>query len=152
LKRFFGGLASSILPDLQVPTEVKAEDLSHDEAINRAYLQDPLVIQKGTLKGVSDMLALGDELVKSDYRHWPAKLPLLLIHGTEDKVTSHEASKHFVQKLPESLDKTLSLYEGGYHELHNEPNGGREKLVNEVADWILLKASVFVASDGKARL
>jgi acylglycerol lipase len=76
-KRILGGVASSILPDKQIPTEVKAEvrfsilvlvawtillitvkDLSHDEAINRAYIQDPLVIQKGTLKGVSDMLEL----------------------------------------------------------------------------------------------
>jgi len=153
-KTFFGGLASNIVPEIQIPTEVKAEDLSHDDAVNRAYVQDPLVIQKGTLKGVSDMLALGEEIVKSDYRHWPANLPLLLIHGTEDKVTSHTTSKQFMEKLPANLDKTLSLYEGGYHELHNEPNGGREKLVNEVADWILLKVSQLqtISTDDKARL
>jgi len=153
-KTFLGGMASNVLPDVQVPTEVKAEDLSHDEAINRAYIQDPLVIMKGTLKGVSDMLTLGEEILKSDYRHWPEKVPLLLCHGTQDKVCSHEASKQFVDKLSGTLDKTLSLYEGGYHELHNEPNGGREKLVNEVAGWVLAQVSQLksTGADDKARL
>ena len=93
---------------------------------------------------------------------------VLIIHGTEDKVTSHAASKDFVSKLPEKVDKTFTSYEvnlshimvlnflinvfqGGYHELHNEPNGGRERLVNECAEWILQHA-VKTDAPGPARL
>jgi hypothetical protein len=41
----------------EVP-DIGLQDLSHDDSINKAYIKDPLVIQKGTLKGVSDMLDL----------------------------------------------------------------------------------------------
>lgn len=32
------------------------QDLSHDAAVNSAYLKDPLVKQSGSLRGISDML------------------------------------------------------------------------------------------------
>ena len=35
---------------------VALQHLSHDEAVNNAYMKDPLVKQMGTLKGVGDML------------------------------------------------------------------------------------------------
>jgi len=64
----------------------------------------------------------------------PKAAPTLVVHGTEDKVCSVEASKQFVEKLPAS-DKNISLYEGGYHELQNEPDGVKEKFVDECAAW-----------------
>jgi hypothetical protein len=32
------------------------KQLSHDNAVNEAYVKDPLVIQNGSLRGISDML------------------------------------------------------------------------------------------------
>lgn len=61
-----------------------------------------------------------------------------------------DAAKLFVEKLPAN-DKNISLYEvcfsnnflslsnrvlqGGYHELQNEPDGVKEKLVDECVAW-----------------
>ena len=33
-----------------------------------------------------------------------------------------------------STDKTLKIYEGLYHEIHNEPD--REEMFNDLQDWL----------------
>jgi len=81
------------------------------------------------------MLNRGENLVVKDYKKWPTALPLLLVHGTEDMVCSVEAAKQFIEKLPAS-DKKISLYEGGYHELQNEPDGVKEKFTDECVTWV----------------
>lgn len=40
--------------------------------------------------------------------------PLLILHGAGDKVTDPSVSKFLYEKAS-SKDKTLKLYEGGYH-------------------------------------
>lgn len=143
--RFIGGGLSTLAPHKVIPAKVKAEDLTHDQAVNEAYLKDPLVKQQGTLKGISDMLDGGEALLK-DYVNWPADLPVLLVHGTEDKVTSCIATEQFFQKLP-AKDKTFTPYPGGYHELQSEPNGVKEKLVEECISWV----EAHIPSDGTTR-
>lgn len=41
----------------------------------------------------------GESLLSSGYKHWPKDLPLLIVHGTGDKVTDCDASAEFVQKV-----------------------------------------------------
>ncbi|TDL16119.1 lysophospholipase [Rickenella mellea] len=135
IQRLIGGALSSISPNLMIPAPVKAEDLSHDKQVNEAYMKDPLVRFQGSLKGISDMLGGGEALLKSDYQHWPADLPLLLVHGTEDRVTSFKGSEQLFENLT-AKDKTFTPYQGGYHELHNEPDGVKEKLIDECICWV----------------
>ncbi|PPQ93829.1 hypothetical protein CVT25_013538 [Psilocybe cyanescens] len=132
---WIGAKLSALLPATLIPVGVKAEQLSHDPEVNNAYLKDPLVKQSGSLKGVSDMLTHGEKVLQNDYINWPKSLPVLILHGTEDKVTSHKASETLQAKLP-AESKKLSLYEGGFHELQNEPNGVKEKLADEIVAFI----------------
>ena len=46
-------------------------------------------------------------------------LPLLLLHGKADAIAFPSSSIEFAAPLKEKC--TLVLWEGGYHELHNEP-------------------------------
>jgi acylglycerol lipase len=89
IAKWFGSKASNVLPYTLIPAPVKAEDLSHDAESNSAYLADPLIKQSGSLKGLSDMLSQGELLLRTQHRNWPRDLPVLLVHGTDDKVTSH---------------------------------------------------------------
>ena len=61
------------------------------------------------------------------------RLPLLLIHGSADPVTSVAASEEFYERLG-SDDKKLSIYPGMLHETHNEI--GREQVIEEVLAWL----------------
>jgi len=135
LLRWAGGKASLVAPHNLVPVPVTAADLSHDKASNDAYLKDPLVKLAGSLRGVHDMLSQGEALLASHYKNWPPTLPVLFIHGTEDKVTSHIATQTFHDKLI-AQDKRLSLFKGGYHELQNEPDGVKEKLADEIITFV----------------
>ncbi|KAI5118209.1 hypothetical protein M0805_004699 [Coniferiporia weirii] len=135
IARWVGGKVSLLTPYTLIPAQVKAEDLSHDKEVNSAYLKDPLIKQKGTLRGISDMLNRGEALLKTQCRKWPEDLPLLIIHGTADKVTSHAASQRFYDETP-SNDKKISFYPEGFHELHNEPDGVKDKFIDECISWV----------------
>lgn len=133
--RWFGGKASRLAPTLTIPAPINSKDLSHDQAVNEAYTKDPYVKFVGSLKGISDMLDGGENLLHKDYIHWPKALPLLLVHGTEDKVTSFKASEQFHGALPAD-NKHFSPYINGFHELHNEPDGVKERLIEECIAWV----------------
>jgi alpha-beta hydrolase superfamily lysophospholipase len=45
-------------------------------------------------------------------------LPLLLMHGAADPITSAKASQEFAQKAGNKV--TLKVWDGLYHEIHNE--------------------------------
>jgi len=133
--RWLGGRVRAILPNQNVPASVEPKYLSHDPDVVKANEEDNLIRRTASLRAVDDMLNRGENLVVKDYKKWPTALPLLLVHGTEDMVCSVEAAKQFIEKLPAS-DKKISLYEGGYHELQNEPDGVKEKFTDECVTWV----------------
>ncbi|KAI1782744.1 lysophospholipase [Ganoderma leucocontextum] len=134
--RFIGGKASALLPNVLVDAPVAVEDLSHDPVANEANANDELCIQKGSLKGVHDMLTGGEHLLANDYKHWPRNLPLLLVHGDADRITSFTAARELFDKV-EAADKTFMPFEGGFHELVHEPEGVKERFVDECISWVV---------------
>jgi len=59
-------------------------------------------------------------------------VPLLLMHGTADRITSFEASRQFAETTPQELC-TFRAWEDGYHELHNEPF--RQEVIESMIAW-----------------
>ncbi|KAG8829246.1 hypothetical protein FRC17_006899 [Serendipita sp. 399] len=130
-----GLLASKIMPWMMVSTPVNAKALTQDEAIVKAYLADPLVIERGTLRGVGTMLQGGIDLAERHFRQWPENLPVTLFHGSVDKVNSCQATQKFHDDI-NATDKSYYVIEGGLHELHNEP-AFKEKLLADITSWLL---------------
>ena len=60
-------------------------------------------------------------------------LPLLLLHGTADRITDPAGSSELYARAS-SNHKQLSLFEGAYHETFNEPEGDR--VLRSVAEWL----------------
>lgn len=58
-------------------------------------------------------------------------VPLLLMHGTADPVTSHAASQQVASTAPNA---TLKLWPNALHELHNEIN--RYEVIQYMIDWL----------------
>ncbi|GBE80781.1 Putative monoglyceride [Sparassis crispa] len=140
LLRWVGEKAAMVLPHMPFPAEVLPEHLSHDPVVNEAAANDPLLKQRGTLRGLADMLNLGEQLLWNDYKRWPKQIPLLILHGTDDKIASCKAVEEFYGKL-DAEDKKISLYSDGYHELANEPDGVKEKFVDECIEWVEARLS-----------
>ncbi|RDB24980.1 putative monoglyceride lipase [Hypsizygus marmoreus] len=135
LLRWAGGKASAFVPHKLIPAHVEPGALSHDPTVGEAYLKDPLVKTMGSLRGLHDMLSQGEALLETRHKAWPANLPVLLIHGTEDKVTSHKATQAFHDKIA-AAQKKIVLFEGCFHELQNETDDVPEKLLAEVVAFI----------------
>jgi alpha-beta hydrolase superfamily lysophospholipase len=60
-------------------------------------------------------------------------VPLLLLHGDADPVTSHHATCEFFEYAG-SPDKTLRIFPESRHEVHNDLE--RAQVIHEIAHWI----------------
>jgi acylglycerol lipase len=121
---------SHIAPHFHV-LDLKTEDFSRDPQAVEAMLNDPLIA--GEVQPANTVA----ELVRADERldrEFPLiTLPVLIMHGTADKVTQPSGSQRFYDTAG-STDKTLKLYEGHAHDLLNDFD--REKVMTDITDWI----------------
>ena len=131
-----GSLAARFLPDQIIPVSVPVETCTRDPVKIREGQKDDLLRPFGSLRGVAEMLAGGETLLLKEQTD-RFNVPLLLIHGTGDIVTSHIASRQFFGQI-KSQDKTYNEYEDAYHECHNDI--GREKVIEDCKQWILSRS------------
>lgn len=124
-----GRLTRSLAPSLSQPSRLKAEYLSHDPAVVKAYLADPLVHDRITSATGIGMLELGNWL---NTYNGVFPLPLLLMHGVDDHITSPKATAAFAERI--NGDITVKLWQDGYHEMHNEPN--KQDVLTFIGDWL----------------
>jgi len=136
-----GGLAAHAFPSVTVPNEVDANDISRDKEEVKKYVEDKLNTHVVSLSLASSFLAYGDRLLQE------AKdfvLPLLIFHGSADRITSPKASEQFYNSA-RSSDKTFKLFEGYYHEPHKDPVPDRDVVIKTVIDWIVSRCGKWKA-------
>lgn len=126
-----GRFVSGILPGLVQSTKLDVKTISRDPKEVKRYMDDPLVHDK-----ISTAFFVGVH----DAGEWALqhaadlKVPMLLYHGTADKLTSFEASKAFANKAGSKV--TFQSLDGYYHESHNEAPEDRQKVLTMIIDWI----------------
>ncbi|PIE80562.1 MAG: lysophospholipase [Chloroflexi bacterium] len=109
-------ILSHLKPNLTVPSGLDITAMSRDPKAVQAYQADPLIHSVGTPRLATESAAA----IKWCLAHpGNLKIPILIIHGTDDRITSPISSREFFDKLTIS-DKTYINYEGGYHENHND--------------------------------
>ncbi|KAK6122282.1 hypothetical protein DH2020_043902 [Rehmannia glutinosa] len=68
--------------------------------------------------------------------------PMLILHGAADKVTDPQVSR-FLYENASSKDKTLKLYEGGFHcILEGEPDDRILAVLTDIISWLDSRTSV----------
>jgi alpha-beta hydrolase superfamily lysophospholipase len=123
-------LLSALLPRLGV-LQLEAEGVSRNPEEVARYLADPLVYSgKIAARVVAELFAAMTRLRENCGQ---ITLPLLLLHGGEDRMTDPEGSRLLHERVG-SADKTLRVYPGLYHEVFNEPE--RDAVFGEVFDWL----------------
>ena len=130
---FITRILSLLLPKIGIYV-IDASTLSQDQAVVNTYVNDPLVY-RGKIRA-----RLGIELVKM-MQVIPEQipqihLPVLIVHGTDDRLCDPRGSEILYDRLS-SVDKTLKLYDGFYHEIFNEP--GREQVFSDMEAWLLAR-------------
>ena len=105
--------------------------VSRDPEVVRAYVSDPLVHHgKVTARLIGEMMAAMKETLARADEVW---LPLLIMHGEDDLLTSPDGSREFYARAA-SDDKTLKIYPDLYHEIFNEPE--KDVVLAEMTDWL----------------
>jgi alpha-beta hydrolase superfamily lysophospholipase len=108
-------ILGTLLPAVLIPSELDTAGLSHDVQVVRAYNSDPLVHDKISLGFGKIMLGV-TQWTLDHAGEFPS--PLLLMHGKEDPIAFPSSSIDFAAPLKDKC--TLMLWDGMYHELHNE--------------------------------
>jgi len=121
---------SNIWPTFSMDAGLDKEAISRDPDVVREYLDDPLTHGKGTARLSTELSKAVSETNANAASFQP---PLLIFHGTADRLTDPEASRSFYEKVP-STNKRYIAYDGGYHEGHNDIH--RERIVSDIALWI----------------
>ncbi|WP_198521668.1 serine aminopeptidase domain-containing protein [Rhizobium sullae] len=92
---------------------------------------DPLIAKEAQPVSTAAALVRANKRLKRQFSEM--RLPLLIIHGTEDKVTRPRGSETFHGEAGSS-DKTLKLYESRFHDPLNDL--GKEEMIADTIAWI----------------
>lgn len=129
IKLLLARTVGRLLSSLSQSSELEVNAISRDPEVVKAYTQDPLVHDK-----ITPGLFLGSY----EAGLWALQnaanfsLPLLIYHGTDDRLTSYDASKAFAFAV--KGDVTWKSFPGFYHEAHNEPE--KEQVFSTLVGWV----------------
>lgn len=115
---------------------LKNEDFSRDPEVVRTMNDDPLIAHETQPTQTVAEMARADDRLEQAFPQ--LTLPVLILHGTQDKATKPSGSQFFFDTAG-SNDKTLKLYEGHYHDLLNDVD--KEVVMADIEHWI--RARIF---------
>jgi alpha-beta hydrolase superfamily lysophospholipase len=117
-----------ILPGLVQPSGLIPEQISHNKDVVGEYIADNLVHGKISVSLFHSAMRAARYALSH-----PAelKVPLLLMHGSDDMICSPEGSREFASGTDLA---ELKIWEGGYHELHNEYF--RDEVFRYIINWM----------------
>jgi alpha-beta hydrolase superfamily lysophospholipase len=109
---------------------IRNEYLARDTQALEAYTRDPLVHRSATPRLATEAEATR-QMLYARASEW--KLPLLMLHGGDDRICLPAGARAFQAKAPRTL-MTFRQYDGLYHEIHNE--AGKERVFRDIENWL----------------
>ncbi len=115
--------------------KIEAALLSRDSDVVQANRRDPLVHHAAVpARTGAEILAA---MARIEQGRAALRLPVLVYHGTADKLTEPDGSRVFAAHVG-SPDRTFTLYDGAYHETMNDID--RDRVIDALVRWILAHA------------
>jgi len=123
-------LVAALLPRLGV-LRLDASGISRVPQVVSDYNNDPLVYRGKASAGLVNAIFLAMDRVVENAGS--IRLPILIMHGSIDKLTAVDGSKLLHERVS-SEDRKLVVYDGLYHEILNEPE--REAVMADILSWL----------------
>jgi acylglycerol lipase len=122
------GIMKRVYPSLIQPTGLVINHISHDQNVIEAYISDPMIHDKISAGLFNSASSAGKySLLHAD----DLKIPILLMHGSDDQISSPQGSRDFASKTKMA---ELKIWDGGYHELQNETF--KDDVFSYIEKWI----------------
>ncbi|HTV00612.1 MAG TPA: lysophospholipase [Luteitalea sp.] len=121
---------SHVVPHTHV-LRLNIDDFSRDPAVIAAMKADPEVRDEVQPTLTVAEMVRADERLEREFATF--HLPVLILHGSADKVTRPDGSRQFHASAG-SADKTLKIYDGHAHDLLNDV--GKETVIADITNWI----------------
>lgn len=122
-------LMASVAPSFTMPNPLVLADLTRDPRMVEAVRGDPLYHNTTSARLGWDIISW-EKWFES--RRDAVALPLLFMLGAEDRIVDPAAAIALAGRL--SGNVTLKVWDGLYHELHNEPE--REAVMEYMTSWM----------------
>jgi len=104
---------------------------SRDPSVVAGMKADPMIHDgPGPARTAAELIGARERLQP---REGEVRAPLLVLHGSADKVCNPDGSREFVERAG-SVDKTLVIYDGFYHDLLHDLS--RDVVVADIVKWI----------------
>jgi acylglycerol lipase len=127
---FTGKLLSKLTPKAGL-LALDATAISKDPMVVKAYLDDPLVhTGRVTARLASEILGA---MQRVSTEAATLRLPMLLIQGSRDRLVDPGGAQMLYAQAA-SIDKTIKVYDGLFHEVFNEPE--RAVVLRDVEAWL----------------
>ncbi len=120
---------SWLFPLRYVNLNINSDYLTHSKGIVKQYQTDPLILKKVTASFFTETHKGCLNALSNRYK---INVPVLLMHGRKDKISSYKSSKAFASNTNKF---TVKIWNGMYHELHNEPQN--KEIFDFAKEWIL---------------
>lgn len=126
-----GRIFARIWPRFAMNVGMDLSGLSRDPAVVETITRDPLFHRRGTARLAADVPAA---IARVHEHAEELRVPLLLLHGTADRMVPPDGTTALHERLSDASDVTLRLYDGAYHALFFDTDG--EQVRRDVIEWI----------------
>lgn len=130
IRRFLAKILSLLNVKMYYEDEVDLADGSRSPDVIKRHETDPLRVSGVTPRFGIEALRASEQTFEEGGR---IALPVFYQQAGEDKLISPERSKEFFETIS-SKDKTFRMYEGLYHELHEEPE--KDVVLADMYAWL----------------
>lgn len=127
---FLAKVLSHVAPRLGL-SAVDAHGISRDPAQVQAYIDDPLIYNGKTTARLACELLKAMQRVATEAS--AITIPTLIVQGSADVVVDPDGA-NLLHDWISSADKTLKIYDGLHHEIHNEPE--HPQVIADVTQWL----------------
>ena len=134
LKLLIGQVMSWVWPTFSLDAGFDSRACCRDREIAARYVADPIRHHRGTAR-LSTEFKVAQERILSQVD--ALQVPLLLMHGNADRITSPDSSVALFEQMSDG-DRKLIRYPHAYHELHLDLN--RDQVLGDMLDWMLAHA------------
>lgn len=131
IKIFVGKILARFFPLLKI-SGIASWMISRDKEQVKRYEEDPMVHPYVRVKWGSAWI----ECVKKiEERMESIEFPFLALHGDADAICDVQGSQMLYDKA-KSEDKEIKIYKGFYHSLLLEPNEDRQRVQDDILNWL----------------